>query len=387
MTRPRATDQPTSAPDLMQGHWGSLAASIATGTSIGAGDKVAVALTGIEAYDAVHALVEECHRRGATPQVVLAAEDFERSALALLDIAALRRPAPLELAAIEWADVYIALRAMTVPRQRETGSAPSPNRQVAQRLGKGEVSTARWRSTRWCVVRLPTAAWATRAGADPARIEAEFLAGCTQDWPAWRRRWGILADALDGSSTVTILDEDTDLSLGVRGRTWVPFAGEANLPDGEVATAPLESETNGHISFPGRFWFADTEIADLTLVFENGRCTKADASRGGAFVEQLVAADEGAALVGELGIGLNPFMTTLTGDLFIDEKILGTAHIAMGRAYPQCGGLNESSIHWDIVKDLRTPRASLLVDDVALIDSGRVVGPLAAATEPLTKGS
>lgn len=159
------------------------------------------------------------------------------------------------------------------------------------------------------------------------------------------------------------------------------FAGEANLPDGELATAPLENETNGHITFPGRFWFADTEIADLRLDFAEGRCVGARASRGGAFVEGLVAADRGSGLVGELGIGLNPHMTTLTGDLFIDEKVLGTAHIAMGRAYPQCGGINESSIHWDIVKDLRTPRASLLVDDVALIDGGRVVGPLAVAAE------
>ena len=50
----------------------------------------------------------------------------------------------------------------------------------------------------------------------------------------------------------------------------------------------------------------------------------------------------------------------MTGDLLIDEKILGTVHIALGSwAYPECGGVNESSLHWDMVKDLRVPSGNL----------------------------
>ena len=37
-----------------------------------------------------------------------------------------------------------------------------------------------------------------------------------------------------------------------------------------------------------------------------------------------------------------------------DEKIAGTIHLALGQGFPHVGGLNESAIHWDIVKDLRT---------------------------------
>jgi aminopeptidase len=36
-----------------------------------------------------------------------------------------------------------------------------------------------------------------------------------------------------------------------------------------------------------------------------------------------------------------------------DEKIDGTVHLALGRSYTVTGGTNESSVHWDIVKDLR----------------------------------
>jgi len=34
----------------------------------------------------------------------------------------------------------------------------------------------------------------------------------------------------------------------------------------------------------------------------------------------------------------------------------------MGRAYPHCGGTNQSAIHWDIIKDTRSEGA-VYVDD------------------------
>jgi aminopeptidase len=36
-----------------------------------------------------------------------------------------------------------------------------------------------------------------------------------------------------------------------------------------------------------------------------------------------------------------------------DEKIDGTVHVALGNGMPDLGGENVSTIHWDIVKDLR----------------------------------
>ena len=36
-----------------------------------------------------------------------------------------------------------------------------------------------------------------------------------------------------------------------------------------------------------------------------------------------------------------------------DEKMAGTIHLAVGASYPKVGGKNRSSLHWDLVKDLR----------------------------------
>ncbi|MEW5815938.1 MAG: aminopeptidase [Spirochaetota bacterium] len=63
--------------------------------------------------------------------------------------------------------------------------------------------------------------------------------------------------------------------------------------------------------------------------------------------------DPGASLLGEFAFGLNNNINRFCKDILLDEKIGGTIHVALGRAYPQCGGTNKSAIHFDIVKDMR----------------------------------
>lgn len=352
--------------------WIELAEHLAKVNDVGPGTKVGIFATTPSVLDAVAAFVDEVYRRGGVPQVIMSEERYDRSALAHADGAVLRAPAPLELASMEWADVHVSFRGMEPPAAEIDGARLS-----MQREGKGIVSTARWQGTRWTLVRIPSAEWAELIGATPDQLEAEFFAGTLADWDAHRAHLDRLCAHLDGASTVRIVDVDTDLRLDCRGRTWVPFAGEANLPDGEVATAPREDGVEGFITFPGSFWFGGARITDLRLEFERGAVVSATASEGADFVDRVLTAP-GARRVGELGIGTNPSMRTMTGDLLLDEKILGTAHIALGRSYPQCGGRNESAIHWDIVKDLR-PSGRLEVDGTVLID-GETYDPLLAET-------
>ncbi|WP_162903728.1 aminopeptidase [Leucobacter sp. wl10] len=350
--------------------WPELAAHLALVNGVGPGTKVGIFATTVGALDAVAAFVEEVYRLGGVPQVLLTEERYDRYALAHADEEVLRVPAPLELASMEWADVHVSFRGMEPPAAEIDGARLS-----LQREGKGVVSTARWRGTRWTLVRIPSAEWADLVGVPAAQLEREFFAGTLADWEAHRAHLDRLCERLNGVRTVRIVDAGTDLILDCTGRTWVPFAGEANLPDGEVATAPREDGVDGRISFPGRFWFGGARITDLRLEFSGGRVVRAEAAEGADFVDRVLAAP-GARVVGELGIGTNPSMRTMTGDLLLDEKILGTVHIALGRSYPQCGGLNESAIHWDIVKDLR-PSGRLEIDGEALIDGERYAPVLA----------
>ena len=53
-------------------------------------------------------------------------------------------------------------------------------------------------------------------------------------------------------------------------------------------------------------------------------------------------------ILGELGIGLNPAITRVTGCTLLDEKMVGTAHVALGENRA-LGGVNNSALHWDLV--------------------------------------
>ena len=45
-------------------------------------------------------------------------------------------------------------------------------------------------------------------------------------------------------------------------------------------------------------------------------------------------------------------------NILYDEKMAGTIHIAVGASYPKVGGTNVSSLHWDLIKDLRKAAGS-----------------------------
>lgn len=354
----------------MRDQWGLLATQLADGTGVSSGDRVSIFLTDVSAISAVEAFVEEVYSRGAEPAVILSDERFDRLAIKYLPDESLVSAPAIEMLAMEWSSVHVSFRAMVPP-----AAGVDPHRAALLRRGKGLVSDARWRRTRWALVRIPTPEWASMIGTDYESLMAQFFAGSVTDWEHCRKTQRELCDALDAATWVRVQSEDTDLSFGTAGRRWVSFAGEANLPDGEVATAPVDSEVNGYITFPGTQWFAGVPISDLRLEFSDGVVAAASASEGHEFVDTLLDTDEGARRVGELGIGTNPAITMVTGDLFLDEKILGSMHLALGRAYPECGGVNESAIHWDIVKDLRTQNGTLSSDVGQLITDG-TMGPL-----------
>jgi len=359
--------------------WSKIGRLVADGVSLSRGDRVSVFVTGSSVMDAVAAFVDEGWQRGAVVQVLAPDERFDASALRWADVAVLQSPMPLESAAMEWSDVHVSFRAMSQPVVDA-----DPGRIAALRRGRGVVSTMRWQNTRWALVRVPTAEWADAMGLDASAMLREWAASFDADWADASRRMQALCDRFAGARTAVIEDEWGMLELGLEGRTWVPFAGNANWPDGEIATAPVETAVNGRIRFDGTLSFGGVLIRDLELDFEGGRIVSERAAVGVDFVRELLDADDGARRLGELGIGTNAALTLMTGDLLIDEKILGTVHIAPGRAYPECGGVNSSSLHWDIVKDLRGSdgrcRGSLRIDDEWLIRDGVVQPLLQAAT-------
>ena len=98
----------------------------------------------------------------------------------------------------------------------------------------------------------------------------------------------------------------------------------------------------------------------------------ASAAFGEDFLLKTLDTDEGARRLGELGIGCNRGICRYTKNVGFDEKIDGTCHLAVGNSYSSTGGTNVSSVHWDMVKDLRSG-GCLYLDGVLVQESGRWV--------------
>ena len=83
----------------------------------------------------------------------------------------------------------------------------------------------------------------------------------------------------------------------------------------------------------------------------------------------MIETDSGARRLGELGIGTNYGITRFTKNILFDEKIGGTIHLALGRAYKECGGTNDSAIHWDLIKSMK--QGEILLDDKVIQKDGQ----------------
>jgi len=169
---------------------------------------------------------------------------------------------------------------------------------------------------------------------------------------------------------VRIVGGGTDLTLSLAGRTGQVDDGHDNMPGGEFFYSPLEDSAEGVIEFsefPASY--QGHQFAGIRLVFKAGVVVDASATKNEATLHSLLDCDQGARRIGELGIGCNPGISRPMNHVLFDEKINGSVHLALGQSYEKVGGKNVSSIHWDIVKDLR-PGGRIELDGKPVQENG-----------------
>jgi len=263
-----------------------------------------------------------------------------------------QKPSELEMHTYLNCDAAVVVDA---PENTREASSIDPERLTAYRTGFFPV-LERFISGKapWVGCQFPTPALAQDAGMSTEEF-SEFLFGaCLLDWKAEKERMQRYADRFDAASEVRIVGDRTDLRLGIAGRRMDVDAGDANIPGGEFFTSPVEDSAEGEIVF-GEFpaIFSGRELTGVRLRFEGGKVVDASAETQEDFLIETLDTDEGSRRLGELGIGCNPGITRYMKNTLFDEKIDGTAHVAVGAGFPHVGGTNVSSLHWDLVKDLR----------------------------------
>jgi len=230
-----------------------------------------------------------------------------------------------------------------------------------------------------CLTLFPTNAYAQDAEMSLGEFEDFVFHACLLDsdedpadrWREVSRMQQRIVDWLAGKHQVHVEGPGTDLAMSIEGRTFVNSDGKRNFPSGEVFTSPVESTVRGNIYFSYPASYGGRTVQGVRLRFEDGRVAQFSAERGEDYLGAMLKVDDGASMLGEFAIGTNPGVTRITRNVLFDEKIAGTIHCALGNAYPNAGGTNQSAIHWDMVTEMTHGR--ITVDGELLYENGAFV--------------
>lgn len=146
-------------------------------------------------------------------------------------------------------------------------------------------------------------------------------------------------------------EEGTDLEMGIGGSSvfgrnggLLDYPGAyGNLPEGELAFAP--SGVRGRFVVDGTFPGLGLLKAPVFFDVENDFVVSISGFYAQRIKKRLDRFAPKSYKVAELGIGLNP-KAKMTGNILEDEKVIGTAHIALGNNM-SFGGDNDVPIHLD----------------------------------------
>jgi aminopeptidase len=300
-------------------------------------------------------VVRAIARRGAyaLPRLTFGGGRIDRTWVAEAPVELLDELPPIERYAAETLDAVVSIEAPE--NTRDTAALSADRLARTQRASRPLLDRLAGHEIPWVVCQYPTPALAQEAGMGTAPFEDFLFGACLLDWDELGTAMRRLADRLNQADELRIVGPGTDLTLGIAGREAIVSDGRRNMPDGEFFYAPVEDSAEGTITF-GDFpaGYQGRILQGIRLRFAGGRVVEADAESEVEFLEEVLSTDEGARRLGEVGIGCNPGITRYLMNTLFDEKMAGTLHLALGNSYTAAGGSNESAIHWDIVKDLRT---------------------------------
>jgi aminopeptidase len=351
-------------------------------THVQPGDRVAIT-TSTAAIPFVIELYRIVVSRGAYPHVLMDIPNQDEILLANASDELLDFTPVFHKIAFEEFDVLLKVRAETNTRllthadpQRQKRRFNTISKLYAAQFQRGASGALRWMSTIY-----PTQAYAMEAETGFEEFKDFFFRACHTDdatpdpvahWQQVKKDQQASIDLLQGHDQVELHGPNVDLRLSIKDRTFINACGQVNLPDGDVYTGPVEDSVNGWVRFTFPAVSEGTLVEGIELHFQDGKVVKASAEKNQAHLMEMLDFDAGSRYVGEFAIGTNYQIDRFSRNILLDEKIGGSFHLALGRGYPETGNHNESSIHWDLICDLRND-SEILVDHELVYKNGKFV--------------
>lgn len=295
-------------------------------------------------------IIREVYEAGGYPHVQLNDPTITRALLMGTHEEHMTQMTNVHLATMNSMDCYIGIRGTN--NINEYSDVPAENMSLYMRLFNHQVhSETRVNKTRWVVLRYPNESMAQLAGMSTEAFEDFYFDVCNVDYDKMDAAMDPLKKRMEETDLVEIKGQGTDLRFSIKNIPVIKCSGQANIPDGEVFTAPVKNSVNGYITFTAPTIYNGTVFENVYLEFENGKIVKASANSDAntAKLNEILDTDEGARYIGEFSLGVNPSILHPMKDILFDEKISGSFHFTPGQAYEEADNTNRSAIHWDMV--------------------------------------
>jgi aminopeptidase len=236
----------------------------------------------------------------------------------------------------------------------------------------------------WSIVAFPNEGWARTVFGEPdvERLWQAVATAVRLDEPdpvaSWREHIERLAHraAMLNERRFDALryrGPGTDLTIGLHpDSSWqsalddsIGIRHVANMPTEEVFTTPDARRVDGTVASTYPLQIHGTVVRGLKVRFEGGRAVEVRADDGEDLMKTQIAADDGAARLGEVALVDGSSRVGKTGLVFYDTLFdeNASSHIALGAGFPKCvegaselsvderhaRGINHSSIHTDFM--------------------------------------
>lgn len=337
------------------------------------GEKILIDYEGECCKPLVKQIIKDVYSVGGKPFVSLRDSSVTREILMHCDEEQIKFQNEYQLAQMKGMDAYIAIRAGD--NISELSDVPSEKMNMYNKLTEPTLDY-RVNKTKWVILRYPNPSMAQLASTSLEAFEDFFFDVCTLDYKKMSIAMDSLVHLMNKTDKVRIVGPGTDLTFSIKGIGAVKCAGERNIPDGEVYTAPVRESMNGTIAY-------NTFSEEMGFTYENikfqikdGKIVDATANDTQK-INELLDTDPGARYFGEFAIGVNPYVLNPMKDTLFDEKIAGSFHLTPGMCYEDAPNGNKSAVHWDLVMIQRPEYGGgeIYFDDVLIRKDGIFVIP------------
>ncbi|MFM1651138.1 aminopeptidase [Brevibacillus sp. B_LB10_24] len=337
---------------------------------LGAGENVMIEVRG-EGAALAKELVKQAYVRGAYPHVRLLDMAIQRELM--MHTSEERAGFIKRWEEPMWQEMQAFIVIAGASNDSEMSDVPVEKRLIQQKVMK-PISDHITANLKWVLLNYPTPSMAQKANMSTDGFADFYYNVCTVDYKKMKAAFLPLREMMNGTDQVRLVGPGTDLTFSIKGIPNVICAGENNIPDGEIFTAPVRDSVQGTITFNTESQYHGTKFSQVRLTFEQGKIVEASANNTER-LNQILDSDEGARYIGEFAIGVNPYILHPMNDILFDEKIAGSFHFTPGQAYEDADNGNRSTVHWDMV-NIQRPEyggGEIWFDGVLIRKDGRFV--------------